>query len=335
MSAQPARVIPLTQKSVTAGTAASVRYVTPLAPDSFRIEGVAAQVSVERPAAAVESLLAEALDALEKNNLTEAARLLEQSLRSSPNHTETLLALGFLHHQAGNLEEASDLYRRASLSDAAAWQPRYNQALILESQGETAEAISMLTHACAISPSEPAPLFRLAWLLESSGCDLEAAYWYKLATDADPNLFEAWLRLGLLQMRMGLCAEATGCLERAKGDEAQLATASYHLGLCHLKLEHPEQAQKAFESAYAMEPTVTDSLLALAALALEQGDLDSAERHDRAIRAQGQVSAPLSMRLAQAWRDCGEHELARLHYRRAVQADPSLALGYFGVQSQS
>ncbi|MGJ5813373.1 tetratricopeptide repeat protein [Paludibaculum fermentans] len=335
MSAQSARVIPLNQKPAAAGSAPGTRYLTPLEPDSFQLEGVARSEPAERTTTAVESLLAEALDALEKGNAPEAARLLEQSLRNSPNHTETLLALGYLRHEEGKLDDASDLYRRAALSDTSAWQPRYNQALILETQGETAEAIAMLTHACAISPSEPAPLYRLAWLLESSGCDSEAVYWYKRATTAAPNLFEAWLRLGLLQLRMGACAEAIESLDRAMGDDANLPLAAYHMGLCHLNLAQPELAQQAFEASCSAEPTATDSLLALAALALAQGDLDAAERHDRAVRALGQVSAPLSLRLAQAWQACGENELARLHFRRAVQADPSLAVGYFGVQSHS
>ncbi|WP_321472692.1 tetratricopeptide repeat protein [uncultured Paludibaculum sp.] len=335
MSAQPARVIPLNQKSAAATAPAGIRYVTPLARESFRIEGVGGQPAIERSTAAVESLLAEALDALEKGNLADSARLLEQSLRNSPDHTETLLTLGYLRHQEGSLDEASDLYRRAALSDSAAWQPRFNQALILEAQGETAEAMSILTLACAIAPTEPAPLFRLAWLLESSGCDEEAIYWYQRTTAAAPNHHEAWLRLGQLHMRMGRCAEAISSLDRAMGHQPFVAQASYHVGLCHLQLAQPEQAQKAFEAACSADPNATDSLLALAALALEQGDLDSAERHDRAVRAQGQVSAPLSFRLAQAWQACGEHELARLHFRRAVQADPSLAVGYFGVQSHS
>lgn len=335
MSAQSARVITLNQKPAPTGSASGIRYVTPLSPDSFQIEGVAPSTAAARTTTAVESLLAEALDALEKGNAQESARLLEQSLRNSPNHTETLLALGYLLHQEGRFDDASDLYRRAALSDSAAWQPRYNQALILEAQGETAEAIAMLTHACAISPNEPAPLYRLAWLLEASGCDSEAVYWYKRTTVAAPNMFEAWLRLGLLQLRMGDCAEAIDSLHRAMGDSTHLALAAYNLGLCHLNLAQPELAQQAFEAACSAEPNATDSLLALAALALAQGDLDAAERHDRAVRALGTVSAPLSLRLAQAWQACGENELARLHYRRAVQADPSLAQGYFGVQSHS
>lgn len=334
MSAQPARVIPLPQKAAPAA-AAGVRYTTPLAPESFRIEGVAAHTPTERPTAAVESLLAEALDALEKGESADAARLLEQSLRNSPEHTETLLTLGYLRHQQGDLDAASELYRRAALSDTSAWQPRFNQALILETQGETAEAISMLTHACAIAPNEPAPLFRLAWLLEASGCDAEALYWYRRTTEVHAGHFEAWLRMGLLQLRMGRCSAAIESLERAMDDQTFAAEAAYHIGLCHLNLAQPESAQHAFEAACAADPTATDSLLALAALALQQGDLDAAERHDRAVRAQGTVSAPLSLRLAQAWQDCGEDELARLHFRRAVLADPSLALGYFGVQSDS
>ncbi len=281
--------------------------------------------------AAVEALLAVALEALERDEPVQAARRLAGILQNEEGNAEALLALGSIQHMQGDAPAAAESYRRAALADPAGWQPLYNQALLHEEAGQSAAAEALLHHAIALEPHEALPQQRLALLLETSERCAEAHVWWKRAVASDPSLTSAWLRLGLLELRLGHLPDAAVALENALGGDHEAADAAYHLGLACIGLGVAERAAEAFADALRRDPEATDALAALAALALDSGDLDAAERHEQALRAIQPTPAALSFRLAQAWALQGDLELARGHYKRAVQSDSSLAVGYFAL----
>ncbi|MBI5282032.1 MAG: tetratricopeptide repeat protein [Candidatus Solibacter usitatus] len=231
--------------------------------------------------------------------------------------------------EAGDREQAAALCAEAVRADPAAWEPRYNEALLLEDRGQVEESITGLKYACALAPDEAAPALRLAYLLEGTGRDAEAGFWYGRALALDGSQTAGWLRLGLLEMRKSRWQAALPCLKKAAEREP---AAGYPLGLCHAMIGQLEEAVDALRRAPQDDPQV---LTALAALALEGGDLEAAEQFERVLRAVGDVPAELSYRLALVWQDRGEEEAARTHYRRAVQGEPALASGYFALQSHS
>ncbi|MBI5083297.1 MAG: tetratricopeptide repeat protein [Acidobacteria bacterium] len=241
----------------------------------------------------------------------------------------TLLGRAGEAWKAGDQEQAEMLCAEAIRVDPAAWEPRYNTALILEDRGHVEEAIVELKYVCALAPGEADPLLRLAYLLEGTGREAEARFWYGRALDLDASQSTGWLRLGLLEMRKSRWQEALPCLKKAFEREP---SACYHLGLCQAMLGQLAEAVDTLGRAPQGDPQV---LIALVALLLERGDLESAEQTERKLRAAGSVPAELSYRLALAWQDRGDEEMARTHYRRAVLSEPALASGYFAIQSHS
>jgi tetratricopeptide (TPR) repeat protein len=231
--------------------------------------------------------------------------------------------------QDGDKARAALLCAEAAKADPGAWEPLYNQALLLEDDGKIDEAILLLRHACSVAQDEARPALRLAYLLEGTGREQEARYWYARSLEDDRSQSAGWLRLGMLEMKYGRWTEALPCLEQAFGAQPE---AAYPLGLCNAMLGRLDEAVAALQEAPQEDPMV---LLALAALALERDDPEAAEQCERTLRGQGQVNGALSYRLALAWQEREEHDLARIHYRRAVLADPALADGYFALQSHS
>lgn len=295
------------------------------------MEGIGDVPTEPNQCAAAEASLHEALEALGKDAQAEAARRLADTLQTEPGNAEALLALGAIQHARGDSIAASESYRRATAADPSSWRPLYNQALLLESDGASAEAIALLYHAIALGPLEAAPQFRLASILEFCGQETEARVWWKRTVSSDPSLTAAWLRLGLLELRGGRLPESAIALENALGGDQEAADAAYHLALAHIGMGAAQEAFKALAEALHHDPNAADAHAALVGLALDCDDLDRAERHEHALRALEPTPAVLSLRLAQAWALRGELRLAQEHYKRAVQSDSSLALGYFAL----
>jgi len=323
VSAQPARVIPLPHRP---------SHRTPLGTplESFALEGIGS-VPDANECTADEPSLSDALEALGRDEQAEAARRLAGTLQTEPGNAEALLALGAIQHTRGDATAASESYRRATVADPASWRPLYNEALLREAAGASGEAIALLYHAIALAPLEAAPQFRLALMLESGGQDAEARVWWKRTVSSDPSLTSAWLRLGLLELRGGRLPDAAIALENALGGDQEAADAAYHLALAHIGMGAAQEAFKALAEALHHDPNAADAHAALVGLALDSDDLDRAERHEHALRALEPTPAVLSLRLAQAWAMRGELELAQEHYKRAVQSDSSLAVGYFAL----
>lgn len=324
MSAQPARVIPLPHRPSSRPS-----HGAPL--ESFQLEGITPATTTPAPTSATDALFAESVEALERDEPAKAARLLTAILQSEPTNAEALLALGSIQHTSGDSVAAAESYRRAAAADPAGWQPLYNHALLCETCGEPAAAMALLHHAIALAPQEALPQARLAALLDSDSQQSEARIWWKRAVSSNSSLHGAWLQLGLLELRRGRLADAATALQSALGGEREAAEAAYHLGLAHIGMGAPQEAAKAFSEAVRRNPSDADAHAALASLALDTGDLDTADRHERAGRMIQPTPAALSFRLAQAWSERGESELAQAHYKRAVQSDSSMATGYFAL----
>jgi len=280
---------------------------------------------------AAEAMLSEALEKLERDEPAEAARRLAGILQMDPSNAEALLALGSIQHMHGDTFAATESYRRAAVADPAGWEPNYNLALLLESAGDTSGAIALLHHAIALAPLEPTPQFRLALLLESGGEQAGARVWWKRTVASDSSFTAAWLRLGLLELRSGQLAEAAKALQNALDGEQEAGSAAYHLALAQIGMGAASEALKSLSISLQHNPGAADAQIAMIGLALDSDDLDRAERHERALRTLEPTPAILSYRLAQCWALRGELELAREHYKRAVESDSSLALGYFAL----
>lgn len=282
-----------------------------------------------------QSLLRDAEKALDQGHHEEAVLRAEEALLLEPAAFPALFVLAFAHQRLGNRDAAASAYRLAMQANPTAWQPAFNLALLEWEENHLDECISLCERAVALEPRSVEPAWRLALAQERAGRPHAAEGWLLRVVDLDPSRAPAWLRLGLIRLRRGQFRPAIECFERCLAARDTMETAAYHLGLCHLRLGELDPAQRALEAARAVQPANREVTLALALVRLSQNDLERAQALVADLRRDGPVPAALSHRLALAWQEAGQRENALREYRHAVALDPSLAPGYFALQSDS
>lgn len=279
------------------------------------------------------ALVRDAELALDQGHHEEAVLRTEEALLLHPDAFPALFVLGFAHQRLGNREAAASAYRQAMEANPAAWQPAFNLALVHWEEGRLDECVALCERAVALEPRAVDPLWRLALAHERADRPRAAECWLLRVVALDPSRSAAWLRLGLIRLRRGQLRPAIECFERCLAARDTMETAAYHLGLCHLRLGEFDPAQRALEAARAIQPGNAQVTLALALVRLAQNDLERAQALTDDLRRSGPVPASLSHRLAFAWQAAGHREAALREYRHAVALDPSLAPGYFALQS--
>lgn len=311
----------------------AAHHPAPLA--GIALEGVSLAAAPPAPSPEWTALLRDAEQALDHGHNEEAILRAEDALLLRPDAFPALFVLAYAHQRLGNRDAAASAYRLAMLANPVAWQPPFNLALLEWEDHRIEECIALCERAVALEPRSIDPLWRLALAHERAGRAPAAEGWLLRVVALDPSRAEAWLRLGLIRLRRGLFRAAIECFERCLAARDTMETAAYHLGLCHLHLGELDPAQRALEAARAVNPDNREVTLALAAARLAQNDLSRAQTLIDDLRRNGVVPPALAHRLALAWQTAGNRDAALREYRHAVAADPTLAPGYFALQSDS
>ena len=93
---------------------------------------------------------------------------------------------------------------------------------------------------------------------------------------------------------------------------------------CDLEAPSPEEAQRAYRRALALDPDHVDAHINLGRLLHADGELGAAEEHYRAALERDPRDATAAFNLGVLLEDIGEAEQALETYRQAVLADPEL-----------
>lgn len=117
----------------------------------------------------------------------------------------------------------------------------------------------------------------LALTLDDLGRHTEAEVECRTLLAGDPSDAESWTILGMALMHRGLEVEAEGAYRRAIALDPNNRVAHHNLGALLVKLERPE-ALRSLETASALGATGYETAYNLGRAALNEGDLDGAER---------------------------------------------------------
>ena len=150
---------------------------------------------------------------LERHNLPEARRQLEQAIRIGPSIETARSAWAAALAPAGNVQAAQTAYD-ASLRGQLA-EAHDTLGTILMAQGDAAGSIREYRQAVAADAGSAVYLSDLGVALAGRGQSAEARRLLEEAVRRKPDLFEAQWRLGELLLAAGQRAAAQGHLKRA------------------------------------------------------------------------------------------------------------------------
>ena len=185
--------------------------------------------------------------------------------------------------EQGRLPEAAVLLTRALTLDPQYAPTLQHLALLKNELGQTDDAITLLRRSLQFVPKDPVCQNNLGNMLRAQGKLEEALQAYKAALALDPNYVNALFNIGTTVAQADFIApeQALGYLERV----AKLAPEDVQnweaIGKVQSRLQRPEAAQKAFQTALDVDPTRAEACSGLGSVAVTQGNVEEARTHFR------------------------------------------------------
>lgn len=203
---------------------------------------LAALLMVVTAAAASHEWVQQANQALEDENFSLAAELLEKVLTESPDDHETRFQLAYAYTRLEEHDKAIEGYRQVVEAKPDLIAARVNLSLLLMQNGNAQEA---LPHLQAVTQARP-----------------------------DDARFRLFLAQALLDARR--FDDAVPAFERALELNASSADAALGLGQSLERIGRFTEAAQAYRKGAAVDPKIANMLLGLAQTLEERGDVDQA-----------------------------------------------------------
>jgi tetratricopeptide (TPR) repeat protein len=233
------------------------------------------------------------------------------------------------YHQAGRMDQAIALYRRA-----LAMQPNFTEAEVnlgaaLQETGAYAQAIVHLRQAIAQCPDFAVAHYNLGNALSAAGQDPRTAY--REAVALKPDYADAWYNLAMAQDAAGDSREAQACYRNAIAAAPSFAAAHMNLGVLLFNDGLHEEALSAYDRALEASPRLAAAHSNRGNTLRALGRIDAAARDYRAAIACEPNLAEAHNHLGNLLRDAGQLEQAAACYRAAIAVAPGFAEPFYNL----
>jgi protein O-GlcNAc transferase len=232
---------------------------------------VSTQDSVQKPPAQNAAVtLAQAQQALGKNDFERAANLLVQYLAQHPENAAAHFQLGYAYSNLKRETDAGKEYARAAELKPDFAEAHLNLGLALMDSDPAAAAAS-LKRAADLMPKQAKPRFLAGYALERSGDYPGAAAQYEQASALDAKSFDVFFSWGRTLLRSGDAAGAEQRFRQALALRADSTPA--HLGLANslLRQHKTDAAAAEFAEYLKLQPADRAARLQLASLLYDSG----------------------------------------------------------------
>lgn len=299
------------------------------------------------------SLLQQARDSQDRNQIANARQQLEQARRLKPKDSEALLALAELQTQQGELPAAEASYRQALTLRTQEARALRGLAQVLGEQGKPDEALHMLERLPTAEREKLGGLGQLradqalqrARAAEKRGDTQGMRQALEAALRDDPN--NAWARFSLarLYVDLGAVAEARSLMDGLLANKPKDGDALYTSALLSIQLNEwekaqatlariPRDARNADVNRLVAEVDFNLQLQRINAFS-RSGQKADARALLRRIEPQAQGKPTRLSAFAAAYADAGDPQRAIVIMRdllaRSPKADLSLTLSYANV----
>jgi len=228
-------------------------------------------------------------------------------------------------HQAGRLEEARGLYKRALRINPTDAHALHFLAVLLHQLGHSAEALPLLKKAVETEAGLADAWCNLGNVQRVLGHSEDARESYGRALSVQPDLAEAWNSLGNLQQQCGALSDAEAAYRRALELQAGSAEASYNLGTVLARLSQWEEAAACCIKAIKLTPGRPEPYGQLSDIYLNQNRTEEALQCLRAGLRINPGHPELQYNLGFALSIKGDLPAAKDAYVRALAVNPEHA----------
>jgi tetratricopeptide (TPR) repeat protein len=237
--------------------------------------------------------------------------------------TEEIFALALRHHQAGNLQQAEQLYHQVLQADQSHADTYHLLGVLAHQRGQHAKAIASIRQALALKPGAAVYHSNLGVAQAASSQLEDALASFQQALLFQPQGAEAHYAVGNALRALGRLEEAATYYSQAVSFRTAFPEALNNWGNVLFLLGKFEEAVECYGKVLRLQPdwAETHCNLGNALCRLSRWE-EAAEHCRRALRLQPDYADALS-NLGNALRSQGKLEEAVVHCRRALQIRPS------------
>lgn len=232
------------------------------------------------------------------------------------------------HHQAGQLDQAEQLYHQLLAANAGHADALHLLGVVRHQRGDHRQAAELLGRAIELNPRAAAYHSNLAEVYRAQGELQRAAEQCRVALQLEPDNVEARNNLGLVLHQLGQSDEAQALFESALQARPLWATPYVNLGNLLRDAGKPYEATAIYREGIRLCGEAPLLRTTLGALLLELGQVDEALVHcQEAVRLRPD-QAEAHVNLGNVLLVLGQLGDARAHLQKAMQLEPRLALPY-------
>lgn len=254
---------------------------------------------------------------------SDAAGLLEQSVRMDPGAAYGYNALGIAYLEQAQFEKAIPAFRDA-IRRAPHWSyPLHNLALAYVETGDSRAAIQAYQQAIRLTPQFSYLSYNLGLVYQRLNRRKEAEASYRKAMGLAPNSAAPYNALGTLQAAQGKRAQAEQSYRQSLNKDAGMLPARHNLAL--LLAEDSNRWQEAvglWRENLRRAPDYLPSRLSLAGVLADHGDAAGAIVEYRAVLALRSEYVAARVALARLLASSGDAEGALGELRQAAASNP-------------
>jgi protein O-GlcNAc transferase len=279
----------------------------------------------------IQELMAGALADHQAGRLNEAEQLYRRALQLDPGHVDALHFLGVLSHQRGGHDLAVELIGKAIARNDRVPSFHNNLGNALKAQGKLDEAASSYRRAVVCLPAYPDAHYNLGLTLQTQGKLQEAADSYRRSLGYRPDDPDAYNSLGNVLQAQGRLEEAVAAYRQALKYRPEYASAHSNMGTALEALGHLQAAASAHARALALDPNFAEGYNGLGIVLMKQNKLDEAiAAYARAVQCRPDYPEALN-NLGIALRLQGKRHEADAVFRRALELKPDYAQSSLGL----
>lgn len=194
---------------------------------------------------------------------------------TDPAHLE-MLQTGLQHHQAGQLQQAEQIYRQVLNANPNEPDANYLLGMLFNQAGDNDAAVDYVTRSIKARPKFPPAHNNLGTIYEEMDRMEDAAASFRRAVRLDPNMAEAHNNLGNALKALNDFDGAVQSFRKAIKIHPDMAEAYNNLGLAYAGLGQLDAAMTAFDTAIDLAPDVAEPYVGLGHAQHVLGYLDDA-----------------------------------------------------------
>lgn len=313
--------------------------------------------------------IAQAEDAIQKNDFSGAEKLLKIAIEKDPNNYQAWFDLGFVLNRLARPEESIAAYRKSVSAKPDVFESNLNLGLMLvrannaeaeqflraattlkptahleEGQARAwlalghllenkkpQEALQAYAKASELTPKDPEPHLSAGLLYERQKEFAAAEIEYKQVLELDPHSTEAAIGLTNLYMKSGKLSDAEPLLHRLAGERPNEAGIHLQLGRLLAAQGKKDDAIPELETALKLAPNDSEAQRDLADLLVQSNKLAEAEKIYRDLSRARPDDAEAHDLLGEVLLKERKFPDAQQEFVTSVKIKPDLGVAYGGL----